>query len=61
MNVRDKVSPHKSKIVITDFRLSWQLIGDVNCVLGLLHRVVMGDVAEVSEVRAASIFRIAVC
>jgi hypothetical protein len=59
--VRDKVSPHKSEAVITDFKLSWQLIVDINWVLGILHCVDMGDVTEVSEVRAVSIFSMEVC
>jgi hypothetical protein len=37
------------------------LIIDVKYVLKLFHRVVVGDVAEVSEVHAASIFRVDVC
>jgi hypothetical protein len=32
-----------------------------NCVLGLLHRVVVGDVADVLEVHAASMFRVDMC
>jgi hypothetical protein len=46
---------------VTDFGLSLWLIIYVNSVLALLHRVVVGDVASVSEVRAASIFRVEVC
>jgi hypothetical protein len=46
---------------ITDFRLSWWLIIDVNSVLGLLHFVDVGNIAGVSEVRAASIFRVEAC
>jgi hypothetical protein len=34
------------------------IIEDVNCVLGLLHRVIMDDAAHVSEVHTASIFMI---
>jgi hypothetical protein len=34
---------------------------DNNSVLGLLHRVDVGDVADASEVHASSIFRIEVC
>jgi hypothetical protein len=34
---------------------------DVNSVLGLLHRVVVGDVTDVSDVHVASIFRVDVC
>jgi hydrogenase/urease accessory protein HupE len=41
-----------------EFRLSWWLIIDVNSVLGLLHCVVVGNVANVSEVHTASSFRI---
>jgi hypothetical protein len=40
-------------IFITDFRLSWWLIIDVKCILGLLHHGDMGNVANVSEVHAA--------
>jgi hypothetical protein len=36
-------------------------MGDVNSVLGLLHRVNVGDVSDVSEVYATSIFRADVC
>jgi hypothetical protein len=43
-----------------DFRLPRWLITDVNSVLGLLHRVLVGDVVDVSEVHAASIFRVKV-
>jgi hypothetical protein len=32
-----------------------------NSVLGLLHRVVVGDIADVSDVLAASIFKVQVC
>jgi hypothetical protein len=42
--------------LITDFMLSRWLITDVNPVLGLLHRVAVGNVADVSEVLTASIF-----
>jgi hypothetical protein len=43
----------------TDFRLS-RWLTDVNSVLGMLHRVDVGDVADVSEVHAALIFRVKV-
>jgi hypothetical protein len=33
----------------------------VNSALALLRRVVVGDVANISEVRAASIFKVKVC
>jgi hypothetical protein len=39
------------------FRLSLWLIIDVYYVLRLLHRVVVDNVADISEVHAASIFR----
>jgi hypothetical protein len=32
-----------------------------NSVLGLLHRVVVGDIANISEALSASIFRVEVC
>jgi hypothetical protein len=35
--------------IFTGFRLSSSLVIDVNSVLGLLHRVVMDDNADVSE------------
>jgi hypothetical protein len=43
-----------------NFRLSWWLVIDVNLVLGLLHRVDVGDDAGVSAVYsyAASFFKI---
>jgi hypothetical protein len=34
---------------------------DVDSVRELLHRVVVGDIATVSEVHAASIFKVEVC
>jgi hypothetical protein len=46
---------------VTDFRLSLWLLIEVNSVLGLLHRVVVGDVVDVSEVHAGSIFIVEVC
>jgi hypothetical protein len=45
-------------VIITDCRLSRSLIVDINPVIGLLHSVLMGDDADVSEVHAASIFRV---
>jgi hypothetical protein len=42
---------------ITDFWLSQCLIIDTNSVLWLLQRVDVGNVADISEVHAASIFR----
>jgi hypothetical protein len=45
-------------ITITDFRLSQRLIIDVNSVLGLLHRVDVGDITDVSKVHAASIISV---
>jgi hypothetical protein len=50
----------KSCLPISDFRLLQWLITDVNSVLWLLHRVDVGNVADISEVHAASIFRIEV-
>jgi hypothetical protein len=47
--------------VITDFSVSLWLIIDVNSVLGLLHLVVVDDVANISELHAASFFRVKVC
>lgn len=44
----------------TDVRPPRWSITDVNFVLGLLHRAVLGDVADVSEVHVASIFRVEV-
>jgi hypothetical protein len=46
--------------VITDFRLSWWLIIDVNSVLGLSHRVDVSEVSDVLKVQAASIFKVQV-
>jgi hypothetical protein len=40
------------------FRRSWWLIIDINSVLVLLHRVEVGDVADVLETHAASIIRV---
>jgi hypothetical protein len=37
-------------VLNTDFRLSWWLVIDVNFVLGLLHHMVVGDDADVSEI-----------
>jgi hypothetical protein len=34
------------------------LVIDVNSVLGLLHHVIVGDDANVSEIHATSIFRV---
>jgi hypothetical protein len=48
-------------IVITDLRLSLLLIINSDSILLLLHSVDVGDVAYVSEVYAASIFRFEVC
>jgi hypothetical protein len=49
---------HESKLRSGDYRLLPWLITEFNYVLGLLHRVVTGDVADVSKMHAASIFRI---
>jgi hypothetical protein len=40
--------------LFTDFSLSQQLIIDVNSVLGFLQHVVVGDVANGSEMHAVS-------
>jgi hypothetical protein len=48
-------------IIAADFRLSRWLIIDVNYVLGLLHSMIVGDVPDLSEVHAASIFKVEVC
>jgi hypothetical protein len=45
----------------SEYRLSRRLITDVNSVLGLFHLADLGDVADVSEVHAACIFRVKVC
>jgi hypothetical protein len=42
------------EVSIADFRITQWLIIDVNSVLGLLHHLVVGDVADVLEVHAAS-------
>jgi hypothetical protein len=39
--------------------MCWEIAG-VNSVLGLLHRVDLGDVTDISEVHVASIFRVKV-
>jgi hypothetical protein len=44
-------------VFITDFRLPRWLIIDVNSLLGLLQHAVVGNVADVSEVHALSIFK----
>jgi hypothetical protein len=41
-----------------NFRLLLLLIIEVNSILGLLHRVDVGDVSDVSEVHAASTLRV---
>jgi hypothetical protein len=41
---------------LNEIMLSWWLIIDANSVLGLLHSVVVGDVVDISQVCAASIF-----
>lgn len=40
--------------LITDFRLSWLLIKGVNSDLGLLHRVLLDDFADVSDTNSAN-------
>jgi hypothetical protein len=47
--------------VITDFRISWWLITDVNFILGLSHSVDVSEVSNVLKVQAASIFKVEVC
>jgi hypothetical protein len=49
---------HERKLGSTDYGFLPWLISDFNSVLGLLHRVVTGDVTDVSKTHAASIFRI---
>jgi hypothetical protein len=41
---------------LTDFRLSQWLIIDVNSVVGLLHFVVAGNIADILKMHAAPIF-----
>jgi hypothetical protein len=41
---------------IIDFMLSWWSIVVVHSVFALLHRVYVGDIADVSEVPVPSIF-----
>jgi hypothetical protein len=43
---------------LTDFRLSQWFIVDVDSACGSLHHVDVGSVAKLSEVHAASIFRV---
>jgi hypothetical protein len=45
---------------VADVTLSRWLVADVNSILWLSHLTVVGDGAEVSEVQAASIFRVVV-
>jgi hypothetical protein len=52
------VRPHKYGI--TYLSLSRSLLNIVNYILGFLNRVIVSDVANVSEVYAASIFMIVV-
>jgi hypothetical protein len=46
------------EVILVDFWPTHWLIVGVNSVLGLLHCLVVGNVTEVSEVHAVSIFRI---
>jgi hypothetical protein len=54
------VAPVGKQKMYTNLKLAWCLIVDVNSVFGLLRHVVLGDVADVSEVNAFSIFRVKV-
>jgi hypothetical protein len=51
----------RKKILITNFRLSLWLFIDVNSVLGLLHHMVMGNVADASEVHVSNLKVEAAC
>jgi uncharacterized Tic20 family protein len=55
------VAPKGKQDMYTDLKLALWLIVDVNFVFVLLHHVVLGDVADVSEINAISIFRIRIC
>jgi hypothetical protein len=46
--------------LIADFRLSLCLIVDFNYILRILHRVNMGDVTDVSDLHAVSVFSVSV-
>lgn len=43
---------------IPDCRHSWWLIIGVRSIFGLLHHVIMGDIANILEVYADCIFRV---
>jgi hypothetical protein len=43
--------------VSSDFRLPWRFVFDAKSVIGSLHSMDVGSVADVSEIHAASIFR----
>jgi hypothetical protein len=60
--VETSLQVHRSLTTFyTDFRCSrWQIIY-VNSVIGLLHRVVESNVADVSDVYEISIFRVEEC
>lgn len=47
--------------MLTDFRLSWRLIININSVLGLLHCVDVWDIAVVSEKHATYTIQFEVC
>jgi hypothetical protein len=49
-----------SSCVLTNFRLLQWFIVDVDSALGILHHVDVGSAANISEVHAASRFRIEV-
>jgi hypothetical protein len=55
-----KIYQNDSNISINDLRFSLWLIFNVDFVLGSLHRMDVGDFANISEVHDASIFRIQV-
>lgn len=59
----DKIERENLRICrrITDFRLSRLFIIHVNYVLRLLHRVVLSDIPDVSDVHVSSIIWVGVC
>jgi hypothetical protein len=54
----ENLKSHVKVDFFIDFRVSWWLIIYVNSVLGLLCRVIVGDIAYVSKVHSVSIFRL---
>jgi hypothetical protein len=47
--------------VFLDYMLSWWFIVDVDSILGISHCVDEDSVADISNVHAASIFRVEMC